>query len=175
LVLALGALSFHHFREARALRGSPDRVDSALAPLRGLLVDRKLEDYYSEASELVRSLTQPGDRLYVGSLDHRRGLMNDPLLYAISGRLPATRHTCFAPGETTSAAKQREMIRDLEASRPPVVFLVPSWREEPNRSREFGSDLLDRFLRRSYRLHRRVGPSRLMVLREESDPPGRSR
>ncbi len=172
LVLALGALSFDHFQEARALRRSPDRVDSALPPLRGLLVDKKLEDYYSEASELVRSLTQSGDRLYVGSLDHRRVLMNDPLLYAISGRLPATRHTCFAPGETTRAAKQREMIRDLEANRPPVVFLAPSWREEPNRSREFGSDLLDRFLQRSYRLYRRVGPSLLMVRREESGAPG---
>ena len=120
----------------------------------------------------MRSLTQSGDRLYVGSLDHRRVLMNDPLLYAISGRLPATRHTCFAPGETTRAAKQREMIRDLEANRPPVVFLAPSWREEPNRSREFGSDLLDRFLQRSYRLYRRVGPSLLMVRREESGAPG---
>jgi hypothetical protein len=172
LVLALGALSLDRFREARALRRSPDRVDSALPPLRGLLVDRKLEDYYTEASELVRSLTQPGDRIYAGSLDHRRILMNDPLLYAISGRLPATRHTCFAPGETTSAAKQREMIRDLQANQPPVVFLVPSWREEPNRSREFGSDLLDRFLQRSYRLHSRVGPSLLMVRREEPNPPG---
>lgn len=167
VLLVLGALSASHLREAWAIRRSPDRVESALAPLRGLFVERKLEAYYSEASQLVRSLTQPDDTLYVGSLDHRRITMNDPLLYAISGRRPATRHTCFEPGKTTMEAKQREMIRDLMANNPPVVFLVPSWRPEPNRSREFGSNLLDRFLQRSYQLHRRVGPSLLMVRRED--------
>jgi len=172
ILLALGAVSASHLREAWEIRRSPDRVESALDPLRGLVVDRKLEAYYSEASQLVRSLTQPEDTLFVGSLDHRRILMNDPLLYAISGRRPATRHTCFEPGKTTTEAKQREMIKDLMASKPPVVFLVPSWRPEPNRSREFGSNLLDRFLQRSYQLHRRVGPSLLMVRRE--DPGTRS-
>jgi len=169
VLIAVGAVSASHLREAWAIRHSPDRVTSALAPLRGLFVDKKLDAYYSEASQLVRSLTRPEDTLYVGSLDHRRITMNDPLLYALSGRRPATRHTCFEPGKTTKEAKQREMIRDLVANRPPVVFLVPSWRPEPNRSRELGSDLLDRFLKRSYQLHRRVGPSLLMVRREDPD------
>jgi hypothetical protein len=167
VLLILGALAASQMREAWAIRRSPDRVESALAPLRGLVVDRKLETYYSEASQWVRSLTQPDDTIYVGSLDHSRITMNDPLLYAISGRRPATRHTCFEPGLTTKEAKQREIIRDLIANKPPVVFLVPSWRAEPNRSREFGSNLLDRFLQRTYRLHRRVGPSHLMVRRED--------
>lgn len=175
VLLILGALSASHMREAWAIRRSPDRVESALAPLRGLLVSRKLETYYSEASQLVHSLTQPDDRIYVGSLDHRRITMNDPLLYAISGRRPATRHTCFEPGLTTKEAKQREIIRDLMANQPPVAFLVPSWRGEPNRSREFGSNLLDRYLQRTYRLHRRVGPSHLMVRREDSETQGGSR
>jgi hypothetical protein len=173
LALALGALSVSHLRDAWTMRRSPDRVESSLAPLRGLLVKSELEAYYSEASQLVRSLTGPEDAIYVGSLDHRRIVMNDPLLYTLSGRRPATRHTMFEPGITTTEAKQREMIQDLMANDPPVAFLVPSWRPEPNRSQEFGSDLLDRYLQRSYRLHRRVGPSLLMVRREGSPtPPG---
>jgi hypothetical protein len=172
VLIALGAISASHLWQAWKIRRSPDRVESALAPLRGLFLDRKIEAYYSEASQLVRSLTQPEDTLFVGSLDHRRILRNDPLLYALSGRRPATRHTCFEPGKTTKEAKQREMIGDLMANQPPVVFLVPSWRPEPNRSREFGSNLLDRFLQRTYQLHRRVGPSLLMVRRE--DPGTRS-
>jgi len=172
ILIALGAVSVSHFREARAARRSPDRVASALAPFRGMVVEKRLETYYSEASQLVRSLTRPGDTIYLGSLDHRRVTMNDPLLYVLSGRRPATRHTSFEPGRTTEEAKQREMIRDLMANQPPVAFLVPSWRQEPNRSREFGSDLLDRFLQRNYRLHRRVGPSQLMVRRED---PGAQR
>jgi hypothetical protein len=155
------------------MRRSPDRVESSLAPLRGLFVKSELESYYSEASQLVRSLTGPEDAIYLGSLDHRRIVMNDPLLYTLSGRRPATRHTMFEPGITTTEAKQREMIQDLIANHPPVAFLVPSWRPEPNRSQEFGSDLLDRYLQRSYRLHRRVGPSLLMVRRKGSaTPPG---
>jgi hypothetical protein len=173
VALALAALSASHLWDAWSTRRSPDRVDSGLAPLRGIFVEKKLEGYYSEASELVRSLTRPEDTIFVGSLDHRRILMNDPLLYILSGRRPATRHTMFEPGITTTEAKQREMIEDLTESRPPVAFLVPSWRPEPNRSRELGSDLLDRYLARSYRLHRRVGPSLLMVRREEpATPPG---
>jgi hypothetical protein len=173
VALALGALSASHLWDAWMTRRSLDRVESSLAPLHGLFVERKLEAYYSEASELVRSLTESEDTIYVGSLDHRRILMNDPLLYTLSGRRPATRHTMFEPGITTTEAKQREMINDLMANRPPVAFLVPSWRPEPNRSQEFGSDLLDRYLQRSYRLHRRVGPSLLMVRRDDSaTPPG---
>jgi hypothetical protein len=172
VLIALVAVSASQLWEARAIRNSPDRVESALRPLRGVFVERKFEDYYSEASQLVRSLTQPEDRLYVGSLDHRRVTMNDPLLYAISGRRPATRHIMFEPGLTTTEAKQREMIRDLMANQPPVAFLVPSWRPEPNRSREFGSDLLDRFIQRTYRLHRRVGPSLLMVRRDDPGAQG---
>jgi hypothetical protein len=173
LVLVLGALSANHLWDAWRMRRSPDRVESSLAPLRGLFVERKLEAYYSEASQLVRSLTKPEDTIYVGSLDHRRILMNDPLLYTVSGRRPATRHTMFEPGITTTEAKQREMIGDLVANKPPVAFLVPSWRPEPNRSQDFGSDLLDRFLERSYQIHRQVGPSLLMVRREDrATPPG---
>lgn len=168
ILLALGVLSARHMRQAWAVRSSLDRVESAHAPLRGLFVDRKFEAYYATASQLVRSMSQPEDRLFVGSLDHQRIVMSDTLLYAISDRRPATRHTCFNPGQTTSEAKQSEMISDLTASKPPVVFLVPSWREEPNRSSEVGSDLLDRYLQQNYRTHRKVGHSLLMVRREDA-------
>ncbi len=84
-----------------------------------------------------------------------------PLLYVLAGAENPTRYDIAAPGVVTSAAVQREIIRDLDAARTPVVvrWLDPGTAApEPNRAgRENGSRLLDDYVARTYTPERRVG------------------
>ena len=91
-----------------------------------------------------------------------------PLLYVLAGRENPTRYDIPAPGVVTSAPVQREIIRDLERTRTPMVV---RWTDpvtaaaEPNAAgRSSGVRLLDEYLARSYR---EVGARRLV-------PPARA-
>jgi hypothetical protein len=93
----------------------------------------------------------------------------DPLLYVLAGRRNPTRYDIPAPGVVTSAPVQREIVRDLDRTRTPLVV---RWTDpvtaapEPNAAgRSSGVRLLDDYLARRYRPAARVGSFLLLERR----------
>lgn len=109
----------------------------------------------------IRDRTRPEDPLFVGLTRHDKIFVNDVSAYFLANRRPATHWYHFDPGLQTSAPIQRQMIADLEASRPPVVWLESTWNDvrEPNRSAESsGVRLLDDYLAAHYVAEATFGP-----------------
>lgn len=116
----------------------------------------RTDDYFvsAERREFARSIqkeVKEGEPIFVGCDNHRRVTLSylDP--YYLAQRPGATRYMQFDPGLTTSVEAQREMITDLDRSRPKLALRYSGcyW-TEPNQSSVVGSDLLDRFLAERY-------------------------
>jgi hypothetical protein len=109
----------------------------------------------------VRERVPAGRPIYVAT--RRSDLVSSgyPLFYVLADRPNATRYDIQAPGVVTSAPVQREIVRDLERTRTPLVvrWTAPlSAVREPNRGGEStGVTILDDHLRRAYRREVRYG------------------
>jgi hypothetical protein len=109
----------------------------------------------------VRERVPEGQPIYVAT--RRSDLVSSgyPLFYVLAGRPNPTRYDIQAPGVVTSAPVQREIVRDLERTRTPLVvrWTAPlSAVREPNRGGEpTGVTILDDHLRRAYRRAARYG------------------
>jgi MFS family permease len=122
----------------------------------------------AELEAVVRRLPSRGP-IYVATRRSDLVTSGHPLLYVLAGRRNPTRYDIPAPGVVTSAPVQREIIRDLERTRTPMVV---RWTDpvtaapEPNAAgRSSGVRLLDAYLARSYREVGRVGSFRLLARR----------
>lgn len=78
-------------------------------------------------------------------------MYNATELYYVLGLKPATRYLEMNPGVETRPVVQREIIRDLGTCRWVVLWKHGYW-YEANGTRQLGSPLLDRFIRRRYQL-----------------------
>jgi len=107
--------------------------------------------------DLILRETKADDALFIGCTEHRRVIMSVIDLHYLAHRSNATRYVQFDPGLVTKADKQREMIGELERSRPPLILRYAHclW-DEPNDSRSEGAGLLDAYLEQAYRRERRV-------------------
>ena len=63
----------------------------------------------------------PGDPIYVATRRSDLVTSGHPLFYVLADRPNPTRYDIQAPGVVTSAPVQREIVRDLERSRTPLV------------------------------------------------------
>jgi len=97
--------------------------------------------------------TRQGDPIYVGYMDHRWIYVNDMDLYFLANRVGATRYMQFDPNIVNREDTQRQMIQELEATRPRVAILKVGIQRsgEPNDSSNMGSAILDEYLRANYR------------------------
>ncbi len=116
---------------------------------------------YQKTVDHVRSITQPGDKVFVGSVRHDRVCYADPAFYFLSERDSGTSYPEMHRGVVTTEAVQREMISELEKNGVNVVVrrkLLDQQCGEPNESRNpSGAKLLDEYLDSHYRLDRRFG------------------
>jgi hypothetical protein len=120
----------------------------------GVRVARAERDDLERAVAAVQERVPPGAPTYVAT--RRADLVTSgyPLLYVLAERPNPTRYDIAAPGVLTSAPVQREIVADLERTRPAAVVrdtspitAVP----EPNRAGESsGVTLLDEYLARAY-------------------------
>lgn len=122
----------------------------------------------AELEAVVRRLPPTGP-IYVATRRADLVTSGHPLLYVLAGRPSPTRYDIPAPGVVTSAPVQREIVRDLERTRTPMVV---RWTDpvtaaaEPNAAgRSSGVRLLDDYLARRYRPAARVGSFRLLERR----------
>jgi hypothetical protein len=88
----------------------------------------------------------------VGVTTHGLGWYNDALFYFLADRPQATRFDMFAPGITTSAAVQSEILRDIRREKTEYIVLLrvyPS--HEANLSSvDSGVSILDDAIRQDY-------------------------
>src|SRR4051812_48752575 len=110
----------------------------------------------------VHALAPAGAPIYVAPPRFDRVRTGDPLLYLLADRPNPTRYDVMQPGVVTTARVQREIVRDLRRTRPPVLVRWLDRRavaDEPNgSSRSSGVTLLDAYLRRTYSRPERFGP-----------------
>jgi hypothetical protein len=101
--------------------------------------------------DLVQARTRPGEPIFVGCSSHRRVIIVPIDVYYWAHRPGATRYMQFDPGLVTSTAGQREMIADLERTKPRIILLFAAciW-DEPNDSMLVGAKDLDDYLSVKY-------------------------
>ena len=99
--------------------------------------------------EFIDTHTRPDQKLFVGVSRHDQIFANDMLIYFASHRLPATTWAEFDTDLQSQAEIQKQMIRDLEHTRPPFIVLDSEFEKvnEPNDSaRSSGVTLLDDYI-----------------------------
>lgn len=144
IVLPQLLLWSHWYREA-----PPAEAEFLLPRARGLM--REPADYaYQAAVGWVLTHVPENETLYVGPCRHDCLDLTDVMFYFLAQRRPATRWHEMEPGVITTAAVQRQVIADLEVSRPPCVVL--DQRRLPPGGDMAGqvATLLDDYLREHY-------------------------
>jgi hypothetical protein len=106
------------------------------------------------AVRFVDARVPRGQPIYVATLRSDLVTSGNPLFYVLAERSNPTRYDIEAPGVVTSAPVQREIVRDLERARPPLVvrFAAPiTAAHEPDRAgRSSGVRILDEYLASRY-------------------------
>jgi hypothetical protein len=109
----------------------------------------------------VRARVPRGRPVFVANPRHDLVKVGNPLLYVLLDRPNPTRYDVMQPGVVTTAAVQRELVADLERSRPELVvrWLSPvADQAEPNGAgRSSGVRILDRYLAGKYETETRLG------------------
>ncbi len=153
-------------------------VALAAPPADGVRAEASVRDPLDATVSYVRAHSPPGAPLYVTGARNDRVTAGAPLLYVLTGRHNPTRYDIAAPGVITSARVQREIVRELERGRPPLVvrWLSPlTDAPEPNLAgRSSGVLILDRYLAAAYRPQRRFADW-LVLARRPAAPPGGAR
>ncbi|MEA2364152.1 MAG: hypothetical protein QOD71_3297 [Thermoleophilaceae bacterium] len=115
----------------------------------------------TQLSHYVRERVPPGRPVFVANPRFDLVRVGNPLVYVLVGRPNPTRYDVMQPGVVTTAPVQREIVRDLERSRPRLVIRwlspVADQREDNGAGRSSGVRLLDRYLARTYAPRRRFG------------------
>ncbi len=122
--------------------------------------------YYAELVNDVRSRTAEGESIYSGALDHSTLWANDPMLYFLSGRLPADRFVDLEPGLANTRKGQQEIIGSLESNAVRIVVLLDLKSEEPNLSATSNRiHDLDLYIAKRYRRVAQFGPYTVLEAR----------
>ena len=109
----------------------------------------------------VRRRVPPGEPVFVANPRHDLVRVGNPLVYVLVDRPNPGRYDVMQPGVVTTAPAQREIVADLERSRPRLAirWLSPAADlAEPNGAgRSSGVRILDRYLADHYVEVRRFG------------------
>jgi hypothetical protein len=151
--------------EMRANTNIARTLENTLPIARGVMVSPD----HNFAVRRLQTLTQPGDKVYVGLSRHDRIFANDVMFYFLMERHSPTRHHELHPGLTNTEPVQREMIADIERNNVKYVVLTDMFEgaEEPNDSAlSTGVTLLDDYLKTHYQIMNTIGAYRIYVRRD---------
>ncbi len=116
-------------------------------------------DAVSAVAELLRqadAVSEPGDRLFVGTGDLRKTPYSEAFLYYLLPELvPATRYIEMDPG--VANAEGSGLADDLASADVVILSSIRDDWNEPNDSRRFGSEESTRVLARDFCLDRSFG------------------
>jgi hypothetical protein len=144
------------------LRPVPPLVDPALSPERQQLV------------KFVQKHTAPREPIYNGYRQHQRLCASEVDLYYFCDRPGATRYMLFEPNIITRADVQRRMIEEIEQKHVRLAILLTESDpySEPNESSRSGSDVLDQYLRKTFRPVARFGRYEVYWRKRRDDSSG---
>lgn len=162
---------------AFAIHGIANRGSALLQPPELAAIDLPVADGAQAPPAEARALAQmaravqrvvpPGEPIYTVTRRSDLVRFNQPLVYVLAGR-PNPTQSDF--GIQTSAAAQRELIAELERTRPRAIVrwtAAASTVREPNlRGRPTGVRLLDSWVADRYRLLARYGDYEILVPRD---------
>jgi hypothetical protein len=115
----------------------------------------------TDLTRYVRARVPAGRPVFVANPRFDLVRVGNPLVYVLVGRPNPTRYDVMQPGVVTTAPVQREIVGDLERSRPQLVIRwlspVADQAEDNGAGHSSGVHLLDRYLARSYVPERRFG------------------
>jgi hypothetical protein len=147
--------------DRRWLELRTDYAELRLPAADGARVREAARTPLEQAVRHVRERVPPGRPIYVATRRSDLVTSGHPLFYVLAERPNPTRYDIQAPGVVTTAPVQREIVRDLERSRTPLVvrWTAPlTAAPEPNEGGEStGVTILDDYLRRAYRPEARYG------------------
>ena len=146
-----------------------DYAELRLPPADGVRVRESSRESLERAVHEVQARVPQGDPIYVATRRSDLVTSGNPLFYVLADRPNPTRYDIQAPGVITSAPVQREIVADLERTRPRVVVryaAAVTAEREPNRAGEpTGVTVLDDYLRRAYQSGEVFGPYRILERR----------
>jgi len=106
---------------------------------------------YNALIAYVRDHTQPGELIYSGVTDHQVLLLNDAMLYFLTGRDGPTRFYEMDPGLANTRDAQQHIAAALDKAGVRLLVLWDVQSTEDNlSSRPNGIDTLDRYIRAHY-------------------------
>jgi hypothetical protein len=104
----------------------------------------------------VRATTEPSEAIFSGVVDTSRLLVNDTMVYFLTGRRSATRFMEMEPGLSNTARGQQEIVAELERRNVRTIVLRKITSDEPNRTAvSNGITTLDDYVRRNFVATRR--------------------
>jgi hypothetical protein len=120
----------------------------------------------------LRATTAPSETILSGVVDTSRLLINDPMVYFLAARRPATRFMEMEPGLSNTVRGQQEIVAELERHDVRTIVLLQMTSNEPNRtSASNGVTTLDDHVRRNFVETRRFAEYVVMVRKAPSALP----
>jgi hypothetical protein len=120
-----------------------------------------IEDWQLNVYLASRFYLEPGQPIYFGLKNHDKVFANDVMSYFLAGRRALTRYHEMHPGLIETAPVQREIVAELERTRPPVLFLTAMFegaQEKNDANKDSGVEILDEYIRKHYLPYGSSGP-----------------
>lgn len=121
---------------------------------------------FMEALEYIEKNTATDEKIFIGFDRHSDVFQGgEPMLYFISGRLPATRHFVMLVGTVNQEEVQREITASLKDVR--VLLLTGEGKIVLESCKDqAGSDALDNYIRNHYKFDTRAGKYSAYIRRQ---------
>jgi hypothetical protein len=140
-----------------------------LAGADGVRTDQDDAHALKDLATAMDRITKPGSYMLSAPPRYDRVRVGNTLLYTLLRRENPTRYDVVQPGVVTTAKVQREMARDLERTRTPLVVRwdapVAEQAEDNGSGRSSGVDILDDYLDAHYAQAGRYGDYLLLKRR----------
>jgi len=147
---------------------SSDSYELTADKASGVKVDAEWGKNFDAMIHFMQSEIPAEEKIYVGNYSHDRILLNDIMIYYISGRASATKYHELHPGVSTTEPVQKEMIEELKSNSVNYIVLCDNNEFlEPNKSRVSSEVyLLDEYIAENYRELKTFGGYKILKLAE---------
>ncbi len=128
-----------------------------------------LEDWQLNVYLAAKFYLQPGEPIYFGLKNHDMVFANDVMSYFLVDRPAVSRYHEMHPGLIETEPVQREIVAELERTRPQVIFLTAMFegaREANDANKSSGVEILDDYIREHYLMYGSSGPYEVMRRRK---------
>ncbi len=136
--------------------------------LKGLYTEKVWGEEFNGLIGFIEQNVAKREKIFVGSVRHDKIILNDIIIYYVTGRGAATGYHELHPGVATEKQVQEKIANDLVKNKVRYVILT-QYKEinEPNlSSRHTGSTYLDSFIKENYKIIKIIG--NFIILKKNS-------